>query len=386
MSPNAVPDRARSFAFCVLAVIYFFFAQLVANHAANGLSSGDWLPLVERTILLFLLLVGYGAMGRAFEGQRRPLEAMGLTLRPGWKREFGLGAALGWGMLIASILPMVLLGGLIVTVWTSPRQFFILILDLVILAIASLAEEVAFRGYPFQRLVEAIGPVLATLAFSVFFGLVHLQNPSASAASVTITIFAGWLLSAAYLRTRALWFSWGWHFAWNVSMGVIFGLPISGITRFSPIFQSNTIGPPWITGGDYGPEASTITAIVILVGIFVVFQMTRAYAYKYARPVVAPSGGLPVDVAVPSTLYPQTGLNTPDGAVAQHPGPHAGTMALVHPDSASGADSATSSEGGAEEAGDRAAAAPSPATPATEANPAPPHGSPGATDSQPERP
>lgn len=384
MSPNAVPDRARSFAFCVLAVIYFFFAQLVAHHSANGLSSGNWSLLVERAILLFLLLVGYGAMGRAFEGQRRPLEAMGLLLRPGWKREFGLGAALGWGMLIVSILPMVLLGGLIVTVWTSPRQFLILLLDLVILAVASLAEEVAFRGYPFQRLVEAIGPVLATVAFSVFFGLVHLQNPSANPASVTITIFAGFLLSAAYLRTRALWFSWGWHFAWNVSMGVIFGLPISGLTRFSPIFQSNTIGPPWITGGDYGPEASTVAAIVILAGIFVVFRMTREYAYKYARPIVAP-GGPPVDLAVPSILNPQSGLNTSDGGtVAPRPEPQ--PAALAPTASASSPASAKSSAALGETAGDCTAAAPSSASPAIESDPAAPNGPSNAADRHSEQP
>ena len=41
----------------------------------------------------------------------------------------------------------------------------------------SLAEELMFRGYPFQRLVEAIGAGGAILVFSVLFGLVHLMNP-----------------------------------------------------------------------------------------------------------------------------------------------------------------------------------------------------------------
>lgn len=289
MRDAVVPDRARSFAFFVIAAIYFFFAQLIAEHAANGLVSGEWTPLVERAILLFLLLVGYAAMGRAFEGQARPLEAMGLSFRAGWQREFGLGAALGWGMLIVSILPTVLVGGLIVSVWTSPRQWFILLLDLLILAVAALAEEVAFRGYPFQRLVDSIGPIAATLLLSILFGVAHMFNPSANTASVVITIFAGWLLAAAYLRTRALWFSWGWHFAWNVSMGVLFGLPISGITRFSPIIQTNTVGPEWMTGGDYGPEASVVAGIVILAGLVAVFVMTRGYARRYARPVAAPT-------------------------------------------------------------------------------------------------
>ncbi len=199
-------------------------------------------------MLLFLLLVGYGAMARVFSRQRQPIRDMGLVLRSGWQREFGLGAALGWGMLVASILPMVLIGGLIVTFWLVPRQFGILLIDLLLLAVASLAEEVAFRGYPFQRLIEAMGPTLATLVFSLAFAGAHILNPGSNRASFLITVFSSWLLSVAYLRTRALWVCWGWHFAWNASMCLLFGLPVSGITEFSPVIQSNTVGPPWITG------------------------------------------------------------------------------------------------------------------------------------------
>ena len=77
-------------------------------------------------------------------------------------------------------------------------------------------------------------------------------------------------------------------------MGVLFGLPISGITDFSPVVASNTIGPLWITGGDYGPEGSLICAIVILVLIFVVIRATRDLNYRYAQPVIV-AAGIPVD-------------------------------------------------------------------------------------------
>ena len=295
MNQGAGARRVRAFGYFIIAAIYLYFAQAVASHAARGLSSGPWSDVVERLIFLFLLLVGFAAMGRAFQNQRHPIQAMGLDFRPGWQREFGLGAALGWGMLVACILPMALAGGLIVTIWLTPHQLAMLGIDILVLAVASLAEEAAFRGYPFQRLVEAIGPVLATLVLGLLFGLAHMFNPAADRASVVITMFAGWLLCIAYLRTRALWFSWGWHFAWNASMGLIFGLPISGITRFSPIVQSNTIGPAWITGGDYGPEASLVTAIVLLSGLILVFRITRSYAYKYGQPAIM-AGGMPVDL------------------------------------------------------------------------------------------
>ena len=311
-------DRVRAFGYVIIAGIYFYIAQGISVHAANGLASGVWYPFFERGILLFLLVLGYAAMARLFNRARQPIRGMGLDFRPGWQREFGLGAAMGWGMLLASILPLVLSGGLIITFWAIPRQFGILIVDLLVLVVASLAEEVAFRGYPFQRMIEAIGPTLATIVFSFVFAGLHMFNPSANRASFLITVFSSWLLSVAYLRTRALWVCWGWHFAWNTSMCVLFGLPVSGITQFSPVIQSNTVGPEWMTGGNYGPEASAVTAVVLLVGIFVVYRVTRSLAYLYTQPVIV-AAGIPVNLdAMSSTLAPHHPVILP-------PAPAAGT-------------------------------------------------------------
>jgi membrane protease YdiL (CAAX protease family) len=297
-------DRVRAFGYVVIAGIYFYIAQSISVYLAGSLTTGAWLPFLQRSLLLFLLLVGYAAMARAFNRQREPLRSMGLVFRSGWQREFGLGVALGWGMLVACILPLVLSGGLIITFWPTPRQFGILFIDLLVLAVAALAEEIAFRGYPFQRLIEATGPTLATIISSLVFAAAHMFNPASNRASFLITVFSSWLLSVAYLRTKALWVCWGWHFAWNASMCLLFGLPLSGITQFSPVIQSDTVGPLWMTGGDYGPEASAVTAFVLLIGIFVIYRATRGLAYLYTQPVIIPAG-IPVDLdAMSRSLAP----------------------------------------------------------------------------------
>jgi hypothetical protein len=315
-------DRVRAFGHVIIAGIYFYFAQSVSVHAARGLTSGAWSPLVERSILLFLLVVGFAAMGRVFNRQREPIRDMGLVFRNGWQREFGIGAAMGWGMLLVSILPLVLSGGLIITFWTIPRQFGILLIDVLLLAVAALAEEVAFRGYPFQRLIDAMGPTMATIVFSFVFAGLHMFNPAAGRASFIVTIFASWLLSIAYLRTRALWVCWGWHFAWNASMCLLFGLPVSGITQFSPVIQSNTVGPTWMTGGDYGPEASTVTVIVLLAGMFFVYRATRNLAYLHTQPLIV-AAGIPVD------LDAMSGTLAPHHPVAPQPGPAGSTLVQI---------------------------------------------------------
>jgi hypothetical protein len=287
--------RLRSFAWFLFAAVYYIIAKGVAASAANGLSSGDWYELVNRSILLFLLVIGFAAMGYVGQRQRQPVKQMGLDARPGWRREFALGSAIGWAGVTACALLIVLIGGMVVNFYIGLRQFALIPLDLAILLVAALAEEVAFRGYAFQRLIEATNPVIATLLLSALFAFIHVNNPGSTTASALVTMLAGWLLSIAYLRTRALWVGWGIHFAWNASMAVLFGLPLSGLTQFSPVISTTALGPTWLTGFDYGPEGSAVAIIVILALIIVTIKATRDLKHQYAQPVIIP-GGIPVDL------------------------------------------------------------------------------------------
>jgi hypothetical protein len=133
---------------------------------------------------------------------------------------------------------------------------------------------------------------------SLFFGLLHAFNPDATLISVLITMFAGVLLSVAWLRTHGLWLPWGLHFAWNASMAILFGLPVSGIIDFSSVVQTRAVGPTWLTGGDYGPEGAFFTLVVLAIGIVVLVLVTRDYAWNYThKPIVA--AGYPMDVPPP---------------------------------------------------------------------------------------
>jgi uncharacterized protein len=287
--------RLRSLAWFLFAFLYYLFAIRVAERAASGFNSGIWFELFRRLFLLFLLIVGYAAMGRIGQKQRSPVKAMGLDPRTGWRHEFAIGSALGWGGVVACVLPVALIGGLIVSFYTNWHQFTLILWSLAALAISSLAEEVAFRGYPFQRLIDAIGPSMATFVISVLYGFTFFSLPGATGTAMLFTFFFGCFCTIAYLRTKALWVGWGFHFMWNVSMGVIFGLPISGGTSFSPVITSNTIGPDWFTGGDYGPEGSAIGVVVLLILMIVLLYATKDLKHRYAQPVIVP-GGIPVDV------------------------------------------------------------------------------------------
>jgi hypothetical protein len=194
---------------------------------------------------------------------------------------------------------MAVAGTLHVHFWTSSHAFGLLLLNLGTLAVAALAEEVAFRGYSYRRLIEATGPVAATILMSLLFGVGHMLNPGATWASTLVTILAGVLFSVAWLRTHGLWLGWGLHFAWNASMGILFGLPISGINDFSSIIQTRAVGPLWLTGGDYGPEGAGFTVIVLLIGIAILVRETRDYAWHYTYVPIVPAG-YPMDAPPPA--------------------------------------------------------------------------------------
>jgi uncharacterized protein len=311
-------ERTLQFALFVTSVAWFLAADTVAGRAARGISERFALdatrPLLTSVFLLFLLALGFSVLQAIARRPSSLREIFGLPKRLTSRREWELGAALGWGLVVLAVLPMALAGTLRIQLWTQPRAFGLLLLNLVTLAVAALAEEVAFRGYAFRRLIESIGPVAATITMSLLFGFVHVLNPGATWTSTFVTMLAGLLLSIAWLRTHGLWLGWGFHFGWNASMGVLFGLPISGINDFSSIVQTRAIGHLRITGGDYGPEGAVFTAVVLLIGIALLVGITRDYAWNYTYvPIVA--AGYPVEPAPPAAHVAMEQQAKPPAAV-----------------------------------------------------------------------
>ena len=134
-------------------------------------------------------------------------------------------------------------------------------------AVSATTEELLFRGYPFQRLVEASNGFVALAIFSGLFGFLHAGNPHATRLSTLNTVLAGILLSLAYLKTRALWIPIGFHFSWNWMLCLL-GLPVSGLVM-TPMPWKVVALPEytWLHGGDYGPEGGLLATIVLSVGI-----------------------------------------------------------------------------------------------------------------------
>ena len=197
-----------------------------------------------------------------------------------WLTDIFRGLLLGSALVTAAVVLIALFGRYTVGLIPGPHLQSV-VLCVWVLATAAMLEEVMFRGYPFQRLVESIGPAAATMIVALFFGAVHLRNPHATKLGALNTVLVGVLFALAYLKTRSLWLPFGIHFAWNLTMGLIFGLAVSGITMFSVAAIGSAAGSQRLTGGAYGIEASLTGTGVIAIGILIVTLVpARASALK----------------------------------------------------------------------------------------------------------
>ncbi|WP_109484460.1 CPBP family intramembrane glutamic endopeptidase [Occallatibacter savannae] len=295
MSAIQRTGKLRAYLEFVAAVLYFFIVRAFARNAAIAVQRDAWQPLVEQTLFAGLLILGYAAFGALFDRQPRSIAAQGLPLRSGWAGEFGIGAAIGWGAVVVCVLPMLLVGGIAVVITTQHGAWGWLVADAAYFLLLALGEEVAFRGYGFQRFAVVVGPSGAAFGYALFYAIMRAVQPGSTNASIAISVVFSFLLTTAYLRTRALWVSWGLNFAWKASQALIFGLTVTGVSSHSPVIEGNPMGPFWLTGGGYGLDASWWACVVLLVAFAVLYRATRELDFKHNAPVFV-GAGIPVDI------------------------------------------------------------------------------------------
>lgn len=295
MSTNITskPPRLLSLALFLTALIWAVTAHTVANRAANGLAgalnlSAPFLqPFLFGIFFLLLLLAGFATLDwiSTRNGSLRGSNA--LPERKTAAKEFRIGAALGWGVLLLAVIPAAVTGGLVPSFLLPPQYWVDAVIALLALFFGTLASEVAYHGYLFRHLINAVGEIAATVIVALLYALVSAFHPGATLLSVATTFALGLLFALAYLRTHALWFGWGVHFAFAATSGVLLGLPVAGVD-FSSVVGMNTYGRDWLTGGLYGPEGSVVTLIVALLAIPVLYSFTADFAWEYTHaPIVA---------------------------------------------------------------------------------------------------
>jgi membrane protease YdiL (CAAX protease family) len=226
---------------------------------------------------------------------RRPFSDFGFHLGGGWWLDLLFGMVLG--ALLITVIFLVELGlgwvevvGAFETFGTNVPFAPSVLLPVALFLCVGFYEETVFRGYQLRNGAEglnypALGPRGAILVAwglsSVFFGLLHADNPSATFVSTLNIVLAGLMLGFGYVISGELAIPIGLHITWNFFQGAVYGFPVSGFGPFGATFiaTSQTGSDLW-TGGPFGPEAGLLAPVAMLLGISLIALWTRLRAGK----------------------------------------------------------------------------------------------------------
>ena len=256
----------------------------LAPRAAGAVLENQLVALALNEVALFIPAVAATWLAVRFV-DHRPFRTFGIGFLPTWRRDFFFGLAVAAGMLALLIVGCFALGYVAIH-WTGGQvPFGTLLATFSLLLLAAASEELLFRGFPLQVLIEGVGEWPAIIVMSALFGAVHLGNPNVSLLGAVNTIVAGILISLAYVRTRSLWMPYAIHAGWNVGLGFVFGFQLSGIDIAS-LWTTGTAGSETMLGGDYGPEGGLL-ATFVFAAVAVIVERHGSINRSKAR-----SGGL----------------------------------------------------------------------------------------------
>lgn len=249
-------------------VVLGFILLMMMSLNTDVMTSYAGEPFKSVQHIVALAIAGFAVYGGyAFFIEQRSISELSL---PGMGRELGMGALIGAGLYALCELILMALGIYRITGLNS-LSFMI---PAIAMAISSgVFEELLFRGVLFRSIETWFGSWAALVVSSLVFGLTHLINPEATLeGALFIAVEAGVLLAAAYMLTRRLWLSMGFHVAWNYTQSAIFSSIVSGNEASQGLIRSTIQGPDYLTGGNFGVESSvlallfcTATGIVMIV-------------------------------------------------------------------------------------------------------------------------
>jgi uncharacterized protein len=275
-----------------LLVVAWLLADSGGRLASGGLdvsvvAGSPALPLVSGIAGLSAAILSVWLAGRLLD--RRPFSAFGFRLGAGWWLDLCFGMVLGALLMTILFLLELRLGWVEVTGSFEPRGDAPLVVSLLIPAATficvGISEETVFRGYQLKNAAEGLnyprlGPraaiLLAWVLSSVFFAVLHADNPNATSISTLNIVLAGLMLGFGYVLSGELAVPIGLHITWNFFQGAVYGFPVSGFGAFGPTLLTTQQGGPRLwTGGSFGPEGGLLVPGIMLLGMSLVALWTH---------------------------------------------------------------------------------------------------------------
>jgi len=267
-----------------LVFLVYFLPALARDVAGLTIPGANWLDLTRDapgppwialavvavsfavSVAIVLLYTRFGG-----DGAVRPVPL--LRADRAWLAEWGRGVLLGGLCATAAVVPALLAGALRIQGVRSVERPDVLFALAVVLVLEAAREELGFRGPPQRDLTAAAGFPVAAIFLAGSFTVVHAANPAVGRSGM-VGIFLAGIALAGLVRARGdVAMACGLHAGWNGFLGLVWSVPVSGVSLAPALLEVDAPGPPFWTGGSFGAEAGAPGLVVLAVLGFVTWML-----------------------------------------------------------------------------------------------------------------
>jgi membrane protease YdiL (CAAX protease family) len=205
--------------------------------------------------------------------QRRKMNTLGFR-KKGLLLEYLTGFGIGFVIFSIAVFICIVTGSLQITGLSGTFAIGVFLAYTVGFMIQGMAEEVLCRGYMQVSIGRRYSMVVAILANSLFFAVLHLGNSGISILAFVNLVLFGVFASVYYIKRDNIWGIGALHSAWNLVQGNVYGIRVSGMVTPCSVFTSEiTEGKELINGGAFGLEGGIAVTIVLTVGTIILLCM-----------------------------------------------------------------------------------------------------------------
>lgn len=273
---NSSPAIKKGWLRVLLFIIFYTLLSLFGASVTGILFLVLRLPATDSslfyggTVLIFFIsFLSVWIFRKAFD--RKTFGSIGFK----WK-SFSNERSIGFvsGLVAITIIASILWAMQLLQWFTATINWADLLVVTFILILVSFSEELVFRGYILNNLMQSMPKMPALLVSALLFAGFHTLNPGMSLIGFLNIFIAGMLMGCNYIFSRNLWFSIFFHFSWNFFQGPVLGFEVSGLD-LPVMLEQNLRGSTLLTGGAFGLEASwlaTFTLSITTLILFLLFQ------------------------------------------------------------------------------------------------------------------
>ena len=160
---------------------------------------------------------------------------------------------------------------------------FPILLMFIVVFIQSSAEELACRGFMYQRLAYRYHhPWAPTVITALVFTALHLGNDHVSFLPIVDLVMSGLVFGAMIRYFDSLWMAMGCHATWNFTQNILLGLPNSGTLPSYSIFvlDRNSARGSFAYDVGFGLEGSIMSIVVQVISLALMVYVYHKYHQK----------------------------------------------------------------------------------------------------------